>query len=257
MDSTLRGTRPEYSEIEDPSVPTQIFPRANDTYHTELRTWFELDSRIPRAKTELERARAICASVHGRWTHSNDDEPSRDDPITILKEASRGKRFRCVQFAQVLSGALTAFDLPARAVSLMTFDVESRESGASHVITEFWAREARKWVFADAQENAFLFRDGVPLNSAEAAQSIDGPALQVDIPGLPREVLPMYLEAFGPNFYYLETRVDQRPASGPDHAESILLVPTGALEPKIFQRKLPFENVTYTRSLTSFYRAPK
>ncbi len=264
VERSTEHRNPSYSEAADPSVPLQLFPSPMESYSAELRTWFELDSRMPRAPTDLERARAICASVHGRWTHSNDDEPSRNDPITILREASRGKRFRCVQFGIVLAGALSAFGMPSRVVAMMSRDVETRESGASHVVAEAWIASLGKWVLLDAQENAVFLQGDVPLNCAEVAARMGEPDLQVRIPGLPPGIDPrIYLdpEAFGPNFFYFQTRVDQRRSvsgqvGGEGGHRSILLCPLGAPEPRIFQRTLPFEQVTYTRSTAAFYRPP-
>lgn len=176
---------PTFSETPDPSIPRQVFPSVANPYFERLTTWFELDSRIPKARTELERVRSICASVHGRWTHSHDDETSRNDPFTILEEASKGKRFRCVQFGITLAGALTAFGLPARAVSMMSRDVGTRESGARHVVAEAWLSSLGKWAMLDAQEDALVFQGDQPLSCAEAASCLNDPNLRVQIPGLP------------------------------------------------------------------------
>jgi transglutaminase superfamily protein len=259
MDPTNPETSPAYSTEVDPAVPRQLFAPSTDPYYSELRAWFELDGRIAKARTELEKARAICASVHGRWTHSNDDEPSREDPITILKEASKGRRFRCVQFAATLSGALAAFGIPARVVSLITADVETRPGGAGHVVCEMWLAALGKWAMIDAQENALVTRKGVPLNCAEIAMHLGGPDLAVDIPNFAPGADPrIYLagNAFGPNFFYFQTRVDQRPLPPGADAPSIMLMPKGAPEPKSFQGKYPFRNVTFTLSAPSFYHPP-
>lgn len=265
MDRSDEVLGPAYSEDDDPAVPRQVFPSRPDPYFADLRTWFEFDSRIPKARSELERARAICASVHGRWSHSNDDEPSQNDPITILKEASKGKRFRCVQFGITLAGALTAFEIPARVVSMMSRDVETRESNASHVVTEAWLSSLGKWVMFDAQENALIFRGDLPLSCAEVAMHIRDSDLKAEIPGLPPGIdSRMYLhpQAFGANFYYFQTRVDQRRsepnqvANERDHP-SIVLCPNGAPEPRVFQRLFPLQRATYTRSRSAFYRAPE
>jgi len=264
MDGSGIRNAPWFSDDPDPAVPRQIFPTAADPYLARLRRWFELDRRILGADTDLERVRAVCASVHGRWTHSNDDEPTHEDAITILEEAARGKRFRCVQFGIVLAGALAAFGIPARVVAMMSRDVETRERGASHVVAEAWLGSFGKWALFDAQENASVLREGIPLSAAEVAQHIGAPDLEVRLPGLPPGVDPRaYLgpHGFGDNFYYLQTRVDQRrdtpeQSSNERDFPSIMLVPMGALEPQVFQRLTPFQNVTYTRSRRAFYSPP-
>lgn len=255
---------PTYSKEPDPAVPRQVFPSAAHPYFAELRTWFALDSRLPKAHTDLERARFLCALVHGRWTHSNDDEPTQNDPIPILKEASRGRRFRCVQFGITFAGALTAFGIPARVVSMMSRDVETRESGASHVVAEAWLPSLSKWIMLDAQENAVVFRDGIPLSCAEIATHLGDPGLNVETPSLPPGSDPRrYLGpgAFGVNFYYFQTRVDQRRTT-PQQASMepvhplITLCPVGPSEPKVFPRSTPMKNVIFTRSASAFYRSP-
>lgn len=250
---------PEYSDQPDAALPRQVFSPPTHPYYRELREWFELDRRIGRARSELGRARAICTSVHGRWRHSNDDEPSRNDAITILREAAKGRRFRCVQYAVVLSGGLNAFGIPARVVSMMSSDVESRPSGASHVVCEMWLGAMAKWALIDAQENAIVTMDSLPLNCVEIASRLGSPNIRVDIPDLPPGVDPgRYLSpnGFGSNFCYFQTRVDQRPTVHPGEGASILLVPKGAVEPKVFQGFAPFTNVIYTRSSSSFYPSP-
>jgi len=264
VSATDPTNRPEYSSEDEPGVPVQAFPSSSDVYFARLREWFEFDSRIPNASSELDRARAVCASVHGRWTHSNDDEPSQNDPITILEEASKGKRFRCDQFGVTLAGSLTAFGIVARVVAMMSRDVETRESGASHVVSEAWLPSLNKWIMLDAQQNAVVFDGHVPLNCAEIATHPLDQRLVVEIPGLPPGVDPrLYLgpEGFGPNFYYFQTRVRQRrmevsEVSNERERPSIMLCPVGAAEPRVFQRGSPFTNVVYTRSAAAFYRPP-
>jgi hypothetical protein len=82
----------------------------------------------------------------------------------------------------------------------------------------------------------------------------------VEIPNLPPGVDPwMYLspEAFGKNFFHFQARIDQRPMSHPNDSPTVTLVPRGAHKPKVFQSSTPFTNVTYNRSVPSFYQAPK
>ncbi len=55
--------------------------------------------------------------------------------------------------------------------------------------------------------------------------------------------------------FYFETQFDNREL-GVEGKARLLLVPFGAPEPTVFQRKWPMKDVTYTHSAKAFYSVP-
>jgi len=88
-----------------------------------------------------------------RWEHSGNNTPKESDAISILKEAETGKKFRCVEYAIVLSSALKSIGIPARTLGLKTKDVDKTRYGAGHVVTEAYLTDFNKWIFLDGQMN--------------------------------------------------------------------------------------------------------
>jgi transglutaminase-like putative cysteine protease len=81
-----------------------------------------------------------------------------------------GERFRCVEYARVIHGALSSLGLQSRIVSLYRASPESTTK--SHVVVEAYLPEAGRWVFVDGQWNAIPVLDGEPLNAVELQRAV-------------------------------------------------------------------------------------
>ncbi|HEY6565393.1 MAG TPA: transglutaminase-like domain-containing protein, partial [Pirellulaceae bacterium] len=134
-------------------------------YLTRLRTEFKLDQVVAGRTSDYRRTQAVCHWVRGRWEHNGSNEPRRPDPISILQEATEGRQFRCVEYAIVLSGALSSLGIPARVVGLMTEDAETRTSGAGHVVAEAYLPDRQRWIMCDGQWDVIPLLDGKPLSA--------------------------------------------------------------------------------------------
>lgn len=241
-----------------PDTPSYTFRRSAPTepYLTTLRTTYRLDSVVAGATTDLARVQAVCAWVSRQWKHNGTNEPSKSDPLTILQEAAQGKQFRCVEYGVVLSGALAALGLPTRVLALKTADAETRKVGAGHVLTETWLRDQRKWVLVDGQWDVIPFLNGVPLNAVELQQALAArtPGFAVQSPrGTTAKKFAAWIQ---PYLYYFDTDFDQRFGTKTERG-TLMLVPAGAKNPTVFQRKYPLRNFRYTNSAASFYAPPE
>lgn len=249
---------PRFQPEDDSKVPDLRYPAGTDPYLRDLRSRFRLDEVVKGTTDDLSVARALRTWISCRWKHSNDEDPSKDDPMTILEEASKGHRFHCPQYALALAGCLGAFGLPSRTVSVMAFDVETRPSSASHVVTEAWLPSLGKWVMLDGQEDATVSVGGPPLSAYEILLRRSDPALSVEVENPAwRKSAPKYVDFFFGEASFLQTLVDNASWGRVRNAPSVMLVPLGASEPKAFQVTTPFKNVIYTRSASAFYRPPK
>lgn len=132
-----------------------------------LRERYGLEALVRGSDTDLEKVRRLCAWVHLRWPHDGLNEPSSPDPLTILEEAAQGKSFRCVEYGIVVSACAAALGLPSRVLQVKTEDSETREYGASHVVSEVFLSDMQSWVFVDGQWNVISMQGGQPLNGLE------------------------------------------------------------------------------------------
>ena len=79
------------------------FPVTNaDPYLNKLRTTYKLDELVAGKNGDYEKVQAVCHWVRSRWEHNGNNEPKKNDAISILQEAEQGKRFRCVEYSVVL-----------------------------------------------------------------------------------------------------------------------------------------------------------
>ncbi len=231
----------------------------DEPYLTRLRTAYHLDAAVAGLRHDYERVRAVSAWVRGRWEHDGDNEPHRSDPLSILREAEQGRRFRCVEYGIVLAGALTALGIPARIVGLKTADCETRPRGAGHVVAETYLRDRRQWVLIDGQWGAIPLAGDRPLNAVEFQRALAraAPGLRVEAFSPPQA--EEYFAWIAPHLFYFDVTLDNRFGDGrPGRAEEghLLLVPAGAKEPRVFQRRWPLQHYNYTRSLSVFYPTP-
>lgn len=235
--------------MDEPAEPANwSWVRYGREYLAELREESGLDAAAAGAETDLERLAAVTSWVNGLWRHSGSNQPSANDPLTILREAAAGARFRCVEYSIVIAGCLEALGMDARVVGLKTADVETRSSGAGHVVVEAYLRDLGKWVMADGQWNVIPVLAGRPLNAVELQQALaagDGPLELVGITGL-RALL--YRRWIVPYLHYFDTGVD---------GEYLMLGPVGAPQPRTFQGRMPLNVTIYTHSVREFYPAPE
>jgi len=237
-----------------------IMDEPNDPNMVELRKKYDLEGLVCKAKDDYEKLKLILAWVQKRWEHHGDNKPSKSDPLTILKEVSEGKRFRCVEYGIVVAGCARSLSMPSRRLGLKRPDVETAKSGAGHVVAEVWLNQFNKWVFVDGQWGAIPEVNGVPLNAVEFQDAIarETPGLKIHFATKKDE--KDYLVWVARYLYYFDFNLDQRfyakdyekrrytPLRG-----KIMLVPKGAKKPKVFQRETPIKNCTYISNPKVFY----
>lgn len=235
--------------------------RNSRSYLRQLRRQYGLDRMVAGAQDDTEKARRILQWVHERWEHNGENTPSSPDALTILTEAGAGKQFRCVEYSIVLTAALKAVGLPARTLGLKMKDVETIESGAGHVATEVYLPDRRKWALVDGQFNAMPRLRGVPLNAVELQRAIRTDYAALELVGATEAEKDAYYSWIAPYLYYFDIAFEQREVHNDPprlHAgkQLLMLVPGGARQPTVFQRRWPLDVCVYTNSLASFYMAP-
>jgi len=236
-----------------------LMDNPNDSGLVELRTKYRLEEVVSGSKDDYEKLRKLVKWTHDQWKQSGSNMPSRSDPLTILKEASEGERFRCVEYAIVIAACARSLGMPSRVLALKREDVETASSNAGHVVAEVWLNQFNKWVFADAQFDAIPEINGVPLNAVEfqeaLAQNKPGLKVRSNSQGLH---IWYYKNWISPYLYYFDFRIDQRFFTGQSERKSgmIMLVPKGAKNPKVFQKKYPIRDCTYISNPETFYQPP-
>lgn len=229
-----------------------------------IKTLYGLDSVADLGNSEFEKILHLLKWTNNRWAHSGSNEPSASNTFTILKEAGEGKKFRCVEYGIVLRTVLASNDIKARTLELKTRDVETTKYGAGHVLTEVWSTQFDKWFMLDAQFNVVPVLDDVPLNAVEFQHAIiQGINFKlVDIDGeVNPELKKAYLNFIPHYLYYFDYAFDQREVKYDELFKVndkgyLMLVPLGAKQPTVFQRKWPMNYFVYTNSLNDFYRKP-
>ena len=232
-----------------------FYARPDSAALQELRETYRLEALTAPCDQDLCRLERVCAWVNGLWEHDGDNEPSAPDALTILGEVARGKRFRCVEFGTVVASCAAALGLPSRVVGLKTADCETREYGAGHVVTEVYLRDKRSWVMVDGQWNVIPVADGRPLSALGLRDALNDGERVTSLTAVSGEQVSEFLAWIDKYLFYFETQFDNREL-GVEGKARLLLVPFGAPEPTVFQRKWPMKDVTYTHSAKAFYSVP-
>lgn len=225
-------------------------------YLTRLRVTYDLDAVVARSTTDLERVQAICNWAHKLFRHDGNNVPAQGDPISIIGLAQQGQRFRCVEYSIVIAGCLKSLSIPARVLGLKTKDVETRGSGAGHVVAEAYLRDEGRWVMVDGQFDAIPVLAGRALSAIEFQQALaqdSGPTVL----SLSQPDESSYFGWVGEYLYYFDTQLDQRGPGVSTDPASLMLVPLGAPEPHVFQGTSAIRNMSYTHSLADFYPTPE
>jgi hypothetical protein len=236
-----------------PEFPV-LYDDANVPQLIELRREFVIDSVAAGAKDDYERLRLLTRWVSTRWEHSPSQMASKSDPLTILREAQKGGRFICREYAIVMAGVAAAYGMPARVINLLPRDVETRSE--AHSVAEIWLEEYHKWVLADGQYGAVGELDGTPLSGIElqAAFADDRPVICSAGADVLVEWKPFILR----NAFFFKMGNDQRAFEHRTTAQ-LVLVPKGAPNPTKFAggNEGVFAGAIYTSNPDSFYAPPQ
>lgn len=233
-----------------------------NAYLTQLRRQYNLDAVVQGATNDADRTLRLLHWVHQQWDHNGSNEPVKKDAISILEEVKLGKQFRCVEYGIVATSCLNAYGLKSRVLALKTKDVETTDSGAGHVLLETWLPDQQKWVLLDGQWDVMPVLRGKPLNAVEFQQAIVSNYKDLEIRSLSGTGKMNYVNWIYPYLYYFDVKFDNREGLELDRTKvegksSLMLVPAGAKEPKVFQVKSPIDYCIYTRSADSFYARPE
>ena len=243
-----------------------FFPNAaEDTILQKMRRDYPLENLVKDAKNEQEKVLIVLNWVRHQWEHNGWHDAETSNACTILERVKNGEKFRCVEYGIVLKSALNALSLQSRTLGLKTRDVEKTKYGAGHVLAEVWLKDRQKWAIVDAQFNAMPTLDGTPLNAVELQAAIVQKKsfkfinLQGDFSAKERKdymgFIPHYL-------YYFDISFDEKHLRRKDKftvngKTSLFLVPNGAKNPSVFQRKYPIDYGEYTNSIADFYVKPE
>lgn len=149
-------------------------------------------------------------------------------------------------------------------MNLKSRDEEKVKIAAGHVLTEAWSDKFNKWFLLDGQVNIVPVLDGIPLNAIEFQDAIlnkrDFQLINAN-GEVSSGVKKRYTKFVGPYLYYMNTRFDQREILSSEVFEvngksNLMLVPVGAKNPTVFQRKYDMNYLEYTNSISDFYRKP-
>ena len=256
--------RPDQS-IEQLSFSTERMTDINLVYNDvsdredliELRETYQLDSIIKDAKSDFEKVVKIQSWVQSRWKHDGDNPAEEASALYILKEAEKGRRFRCVEYSVVAGQCLHALGFKIRGLGLMTKDIDDVKYGGGHVVNEVFLEDVNKWVFIDPQFDVMTTLNGVPMNAVELQNAIvNNKDFEILNPNK-TTTKEDYAKWIGPYLYYFNTSINGQRVTIWDrivgNKKQLLLLPKGAEEPSYFQKIFRLNNFYYTNSVADFY----
>ena len=253
----------QWAEHADGSPSLFLYHSPDDPGPAQLRAEYQLDDVIRGIEDEFEKVAALAGWVNSRWSHSGTNTPSSSNPLVILREAADGASFRCVEYSVVMAGAAQSMGMPARVVGLKTRHAATARSAAGHVVAEVWLEDLEKWVVVDPQLGYVFRAEGVPLNAVELGKAlVQGPGsveiLSADGPvGWIQKT--RYLLFMGPYLFHFDSLYDQRVFLTEEERTrgGMMLVPKGAPDLRVFQRRNPLEIDYFTSSVDDFYVVPE
>jgi hypothetical protein len=265
--TVIRGIKPNYHTLQFDKISKNsnlqfwYEQNNNNEYLNLLRSKYPIDRLVKNLKTDTEKTLCVMNWVHNQWKHNGNNEPQKNDAISILQEVKEGKNFRCVEYATVTTTCLNSIGLKARVLGLKTKDVETTPYGAGHVLLEVFLNDLNKWIVIDPQWNAMPLLNNLPLNAVEFQIAITEDYNRLEIrswSGLSKRI---YADWIYPYLYYFDISFDNREGKGAkenkvNRKKSLMLVPFGAINPSVFQIKHKIDDCLYTNSLIDFYGSP-
>lgn len=225
--------------------------------YARLRAEYRLDSLVKNCKTDFEKITKIQSWVQSRWKHNGENAPDKNDAYFILKEAEKGKQFRCVEYSIVVGQCLSSLGFKVRGLGLMTKDISEVKSGGGHAVNEVYLNDMKKWVFIDPQYDVITTHGGIPLNAVELQNCIAN-NLNFDLLN-PNKIISKqdYIKWISPYLYYFYVTINGQSIGVWDrivgNKKQLTLYPKGAKQPEYFQKIFRINNSYYTHSIKDFY----
>ncbi|MBP7480703.1 MAG: hypothetical protein KA785_09685, partial [Spirochaetaceae bacterium] len=97
--------------------------------------------------------------------------------------------------------------------------------------------------------------NGIPLNAVEFQNALVNNRFDVDILSAADLSKTYYFNWIDDYLFYFNISLDNRVVDY-ESSMSLMLVPIGAKNPKVFQKKWPITNMLYTNSVSAFYTEP-
>jgi hypothetical protein len=251
------------NEFKNESLCDLTFPNPKtNSKLIELNREFRLNELTSDAKSDIERALILLNWTNNRWNHNGNNRPEKNDALSILKEAKKGKNFRCVEYGVVLSATLNSIGIPTRTLGIKTKNVEIAKSGAGHVVSESYIPELKKWIFLDGQMNYIPYLNGEPLNAVEYQNAIINHKEQIEL----RNIYGKYskkktldiINWVAKYLFYFDISFDSSEKRAKCNGKSrLMLVPLNEKNPTIFQIEYKIDYCIYTNNLKDFYKEPK
>src|SRR3990167_4639334 len=265
--TVVKGIKPNFSVLQfdtkSKDEKLQFWHEHNNPneYLNLLRSKYPIDSLIIDTKTDTEKALKILQWVHNRWQHNGNNEPKKNDAISILEEVKEGKNFRCVEYGIVGTACLNAIGLKARTLGLQTKDVETSQYGAGHVLLEVFLNDLKKWVLLDGQWDAMPVLNNIPLNAVEFQKAIAENYNELEIRTSSNLSKKHYIDWINPYLYHFVISFDNREGTNNDSKKingksHLMLLPIGVTQPTIFQIIHKRDYYIYTNSVNDFYASP-
>jgi hypothetical protein len=199
--------RMRLGEGQDPPPPAMVWEDPSNPRLKRLRTIAPSAALAP--GTLMDRVRALTSWLSASWEYTNSGRAAQYAPWdaeTILewgkaKSGQDGQRpiVMCVHYAVCLVSFCQALGIHARP-AVLTGDISG---GDGHFVAEVWFPEFKKWVMVDPNEDAILWKNGVPLsipeiraegsNIAPLIQWGPGAAFQQSFPAMQAWVKGVYL----------------------------------------------------------------
>ena len=251
------------TESKNDSLCDLVFPNPKtNTELLELKSKYNLEKLVNSAKSDMEKSLILLDWTNSRWKHNGNNEPQKDDALSILEEAEEGKKFRCVEYGIVLSATLNSIGIPSRRLGIQTKDVESAEYGAGHVVSESYIPEFKKWVFMDGQLNYVPFLNNIPLNGVEFQNAIMSNKELIELRNIngkfsKKKTLRTINWVAKYLFYFVVSFDSSEKNTKCCGKSSLMLVPLNEKNPTVFQIKSKIDNRIFTNNIKDFYKEPK
>jgi hypothetical protein len=172
--NVLRGeyaVRVRLPEGEDDPPPVMVWEDAANPRLESLRRLMPAEAL--KGRTRMRQVRALTTWLSTSWQHTNSSFTSQYAPWdaeTILAwgAARVGHEGRlpcvmCVHYGVAFVSCCQAINIPARCAVFM----DALHGADGHFAAEVWFDECNKWVMVDANTDAIMWQDGVPMSVTE------------------------------------------------------------------------------------------
>lgn len=169
----------------------------------QLKNNYNLNDVIKDSQDDFQKALKLMSWVHSKMKYNKGSISTKEDALSILKEAENKNTLSDKDFAIVYSQCAASLGIYARRGEFRVKNSQQDGKDSYYKVCEIWSDKYNKWIMLDVVNNCYMEVGGKPLSAVEI---LNAGLQNVNTMGI--KDIEKYIKKIKPYFYSYTIEID-------------------------------------------------